>query len=98
MSDRKRPRNRSRHRENRKAFSGLKLDLDASENRTVHAVRIGIVTANRACDGKMSYSRKWAEIEAAAMRRDKRDNRFHAYPCPFCGRFHVGKAVDPVTS
>lgn len=96
MSDRKRPRNKDVRRGARSVFNGLNIVRDVQNVHDVRAIRAGVITADRACDGKIRYSRKFAERAAAAMRRDKRDNRFHSYPCAFCGSFHVGKNPVPV--
>ena len=73
----------------KKAFRGLKIATDMPA--MADAIRSGHIDASRACDGKESYSQKQAHLAAHHLRRDTHDDRYQPYPCPFCGKWHVGR-------
>jgi hypothetical protein len=45
-----------------------------------------------ACHGKKRYGRKAAH-RAARVLHQRQGQQVHAYPCPHCGRWHVGHPV-----
>lgn len=52
------------------------------------------------CEGKTRFGTFTLAARTARRQAQKRDNKFSAYPCHFCGGFHVGTHIgksDSVT-
>ncbi len=46
----------------------------------------------RSCEGKIPYATSEAAKTAIYAQRHKWTARMNAYPCPFCGQYHIGHA------